>query len=56
MLYFVKVVYAPSERMGEGSHAIYSTCDIDDARKVAKQLEQLNHIISAVVTSRGVRV
>lgn len=56
MLYFVRVTYAPSEGMGEKAYPIYSTNDIVDARTVAKQLEQLQHIVCAVVTSRGVRV
>lgn len=55
MLYFVRVVYAPSEGMGEKAHPIYSTNDIVDARTVAKQLEQLQHIVCATITGRGVK-
>lgn len=56
MMYFVRVIYAPSERMGEKSYPIYSTNDVEEARRVAKQLEQLQHILCATVTSRGMRV
>lgn len=56
MLYFVRVTYAPSEGKGERAYPIYSTNDIVDAHTKAKQLEQLQHIVCAVVTSRGVRV
>jgi len=53
MLYFVRVTYAPTEGLGERSYPIYSTDDIADAHNVANQLEQLKHIICAIVTTAG---